>query len=105
MTPRYARLCGCAALALIAHQIVDVLELRRLTRELGESNEQLENFAAQVAHDLRNPLTALTGYIELASEVPEVAGLPAASRALARAESVADRNAIFTAALAPNLAG
>ncbi|THE07755.1 GAF domain-containing sensor histidine kinase [Microbacterium oleivorans] len=80
-----------AALALIAHQIVDVLELRRLTRELGESNEQLENFAAQVAHDLRNPLTALTGYIELASEVPEVAGLPAASRALARAESVADR--------------
>lgn len=80
-----------AALALIAHQIVDVLELRRLTRELGESNEQLENFAAQVAHDLRNPLTALTGYIELASEVPEVAEVPAASRALARAESVADR--------------
>ena len=80
-----------AALALIAHQIVDVLELRRLTRELGESNEQLENFAAQVAHDLRNPLTALTGYIELASEVPEVAETPAASRALARAESVADR--------------
>lgn len=80
-----------AALALIAHQIVDVLELRRLTRELGESNAQLENFAAQVAHDLRNPLTALTGYIELASEVPEVAEVPAASRALARAESVADR--------------
>ena len=80
-----------AALALIARQIVDVLELRRITRELGESNEQLENFAAQVAHDLRNPLTALTGYIELAADVPEVAGLPAASRALARAESVADR--------------
>ncbi|MEV8024515.1 GAF domain-containing sensor histidine kinase [Microbacterium sp. NPDC080220] len=80
-----------AALALIARQIVDVLELRRITRELGESNEQLENFAAQVAHDLRNPLTALTGYIELAADVPEVADLPAASRALARAESVADR--------------
>ena len=80
-----------AALALIARQIVDVLELRRISRELGESNEQLENFAAQVAHDLRNPLTALTGYIELAADVPEVADLPAASRALARAESVADR--------------
>ena len=79
------------ALKLIAHQIVDVLELRRISRELGESNEQLENFAAQVAHDLRNPLTALAGYIELASEVPEVAGLPTASRALARAESAADR--------------
>lgn len=79
------------ALALIARQIVDVLELRRLTRELGASNEQLENFAAQVAHDLRNPLTALTGYIELAAEVPELSDLPTASRALARAESVADR--------------
>ena len=79
------------ALALIAHQIVDVLELRRMTRELGESNEQLESFAAQVAHDLRNPLTALTGYIELAAEVPQVAQLPAAARALARADSVADR--------------
>ncbi|MDJ1113023.1 sensor histidine kinase [Microbacterium dauci] len=82
-----------AALKLIAHQIVDVLELRRITRELGESNEQLESFAAQVAHDLRNPLTALTGYIELAAEVPEVADLPAATRALSRAESAAERMA------------
>lgn len=90
-TPRELADADSEALKLIAHQIVDVLELRRLTRELGESNEQLESFAAQVAHDLRNPLTALAGYIELASEVPEVAGLPAASRALARAESVADR--------------
>ncbi|WP_394280154.1 ATP-binding protein [Microbacterium sp.] len=82
---------GSDALALIAHQIVDVLELRRITRELGESNEQLESFAAQVAHDLRNPLTALMGYIELAADVVDVAELPAATRALGRAESVADR--------------
>lgn len=90
---------GSDALALIAHQIVDVLELRRMTRELEESNEQLESFAAQVAHDLRNPLTALAGYIELAAEVPQVAELPAASRALARAESVADRMSAMIARL------
>ncbi|MFS0867966.1 ATP-binding protein [Microbacterium sp. 179-B 1A2 NHS] len=90
-TPRELADDESRALALLAHQIVDVLELRRMTRELGESNEQLESFAAQVAHDLRNPLTALTGYIELAAEVPQVAELPAAARALARADSVADR--------------
>lgn len=80
-----------AALALIAHQIVDVLELRRTTRELGQVNELLESFAAQVAHDLRNPLTALTGYLELAAEAPGVEALPAVTRALGRAESAATR--------------
>ena len=79
------------ALALIAHQIVDVLELRRLTRVLEKSNEQLETFAGQVSHDLRNPLTALTGFIELAADSPELANAPEASHALARAESAADR--------------
>ena len=82
-----------SALAFLAHQVVDVLELRRMTRGLGESNEQLENFAAQVSHDLRNPLTALSGFIELAADSPELANAPQAARALARAESAADRMA------------
>lgn len=81
------------ALALLAHQVVDVLELRRMTRELGQSNEQLESFAAQVSHDLRNPLTALAGFIELAADSPELTNAPQAARALARAESAADRMA------------
>ncbi|MCR8671337.1 GAF domain-containing sensor histidine kinase [Agrococcus sp. HG114] len=80
-------------LALLAEQVVDVLELRRLTRELRRSNEQLAQFAGQVSHDLRNPLTALSGYLELAADSPELAAAPHASAALARAESAADRMA------------
>ncbi|MFX7849524.1 histidine kinase dimerization/phospho-acceptor domain-containing protein, partial [Acinetobacter baumannii] len=60
------------ALDLLAHQVIDVLELRRLTRDLAESNSQLEQFAAQVSHDLRNPLTALSGFLELAADSPEM---------------------------------
>jgi signal transduction histidine kinase len=80
-----------AALKLLADQVVDVLELRRLTHELGQSNEQLESFASQVSHDLRNPLTALSGFIELAADSPELADAPRASYALSRAESAAAR--------------
>lgn len=79
------------ALALLAGQVVDVLELRRTTRELAQSNEQLENFAGQISHDLRNPLTALSGFIELAADSPELADAPHAAYALARAESAASR--------------
>lgn len=86
LTPEDSR-----ALALLARQVVDVLELRRLTRELGQSNEQLESFASQVSHDLRNPLTAIAGFIELAADSPELANAPHAARALARAESAAAR--------------
>lgn len=81
------------ALALLAHQIVDVLELRRMTRELEQSNEQLETFAGQISHDLRNPLTALSGFIEIAADSPELENAPEAAAALARAESAADRMA------------
>lgn len=84
---------GDEGLRLLAGQVVDVLELRRLTRELAETNEQLESFAGQISHDLRNPLTALAGFIELAADSPELANAPRAARALARAESAATRMA------------
>lgn len=80
-----------AGLQLLAHQVVDVLELRRMTRELGRSNEQLASFAGQVSHDLRNPLTALVGFIELAADSPEMDAAPRAAAALGRAESAAGR--------------
>lgn len=79
------------ALALLARQVIDVLELRRITRELGRSNEQLAHFAGQVSHDLRNPLTALAGFLEIAADSPEMADAPVAARALERADAVAAR--------------
>ncbi|MEV7765235.1 GAF domain-containing sensor histidine kinase [Microbacterium sp. NPDC089180] len=79
------------ALDLLAHQVIDVLELRRVQRDLVESNQQLENFATQVSHDLRNPLTALTGFLELAADSPEMADAPRAAQSLARAEAAAGR--------------
>ena len=81
------------SLDMLAHQVVDVLELRRLTAELGRTNEQLATFAGQVSHDLRNPLMAVSGFIEIASDSPELANAPQAAAALARAESAADRMA------------
>lgn len=79
------------ALALLARQVIDVLELRRITRELGRSNEQLAHFAGQVSHDLRNPLTALVGFIELAADAVQLGDAPVASSALERADAAAGR--------------
>ncbi len=79
------------ALDLLAHQVIDVLELRRVQRDLIESNAQLESFAMQVSHDLRNPLTALTGFLELAADSPEMVDAPRAAQSLARAEAAAGR--------------
>lgn len=82
-----------AALKMLAHQVVDVLELHRITSELEKSNEQLAHFAGQVSHDLRNPLMAVSGFLELATDSPEMVNAPEAAKALARAESAADRMA------------
>ena len=75
------------ALELLAHQVVDVLELRRAARTLSRTNAELTNFAGQVSHDLRNPLNAVSGFIEVAADDPELAHAPHAAEALARAES------------------
>lgn len=81
------------ALELLAHQVVDVLELRKVSRELGQSNEQLAHFAGQIGHDLRNPLMAVSGFLELATESPEMVNAPFAAGVIARAESAAGRMA------------
>jgi signal transduction histidine kinase len=86
LTPERSR-----GLGLLAEQIVEALELRRIARELRHSNEQLESFAGQVGHDLRNPLTAVAGFIELAAMDPNLAGAPHATHALERADAATTR--------------
>ena len=80
-----------AGLALLAHQVVDVLELRRVGRALQRSNEELQSFAGQIGHDLRNPLTAVAGFIELAEGSPEIEAAPEVQAWLARAFGVTRR--------------
>ncbi len=86
-----------AALDLLAHQAVEVLELRRLAGELERSNDELAHIAAQVSHDLRNPLTALMGQLDLAADGIEVGDRARTARALERADAAAVRmNAMIT---------
>lgn len=58
-------------LAQLADRVVDVLELELSSRRLSEanarlstSNERLAHFAAQVSHDLKNPLTSVSLSLE-----------------------------------------
>ncbi|RKS89978.1 phospho-acceptor domain-containing protein [Microbacterium sp. AG790] len=80
-----------AALDLLAGQAVEVLELRRLTHELERSNDQLAHFTSQISHDLRNPLTALMGQIDLALAGLDDGDELRATRALGRADAAAAR--------------
>ncbi|GMA29666.1 sensor histidine kinase [Arenivirga flava] len=89
--PRELTVAQRLALDTLADQVVDALELRRIGRELQCSNEQLGRFAAQVSHDLRNPLAAIAGFVELAADSPELADAPQAAAALDRAEAAAER--------------
>ncbi|PZU33146.1 MAG: hypothetical protein DI577_01675 [Microbacterium sp.] len=75
----------------LACQAVEVLELRRLTLELARSNRQLAHFAGRVSHDLRNPLLAIVGHLDLAAEGIEAGDTARTSRALTSAESAALR--------------
>jgi PAS domain S-box-containing protein len=44
----------------------DITEQKRRERELRRKNDQLEQFASVVSHDLRNPLNVLKGRVEIA---------------------------------------
>ena len=46
----------------------DVTELERQRRELERKNERLDAFASVVSHDLRNPLSVIDGYADLAQD-------------------------------------
>jgi signal transduction histidine kinase len=70
---------------VLAHQVVEVLELQHRTLQLGDalaelqrSNSMLGEFAGRVSHDLRIPLTTILGYVELAEDDPDIpSGHPA----------------------------
>lgn len=55
------------ALDDLAMQVVALLEMRREARTLRRSNADLEAFTGRVAHDLRGPLSAVHGFLQLAA--------------------------------------
>ena len=92
-------------LDLLAEQAVAALELRRSRRvlastvreladaraELLRSNSDLAAFAGQVSHDLRNPLAAVSGYLELLADHPAVVADTTASHQVERASASTGR--------------
>ncbi|VXC25634.1 Signal transduction histidine kinase [Arthrobacter sp. 9AX] len=64
---------------VLARQVVELLELQHRTLQLNDalaelqrSNAMLAEFAGRVSHDLRSPLTAILGYVELAEDDPDI---------------------------------
>ena len=71
----------------------EITDRKRRERRLEEQNERLEEFADVVSHDLRNPLSAATGWTEavdgqLAGDEPDI---EAARAGLARVERSHER--------------
>ncbi len=65
-------------------------ELRERERELARQNEQLDEFASVVSHDLRNPLTVADGYLEKAREEGDVGALDRVESAIDRMDRLTD---------------
>jgi signal transduction histidine kinase len=61
------RVSALSAGPVAGHALVfrDVTDLVTYRRELERQNEQLDQFAQTVTHDLRNPLNVAQGYLEL----------------------------------------
>ncbi|MCF6377233.1 GAF domain-containing sensor histidine kinase [Nocardioides KLBMP 9356] len=62
---------AATALGQLADRVVDVLELELTSRRLAQANarlttanERLEQFAGQISHDLKNPLTSVSLSLE-----------------------------------------
>lgn len=67
-------------------------KLKRRERELATQNRRLDNFTGIVAHDLRSPLSATIGWIELAKKECYTESLDEATNALRRMGDVIENS-------------
>lgn len=65
-------------------RITSLLVRRQQTRDLKRTNDQLEQFASTLRHELRNPLNVLDGYLDIAREEND-------SKALERCQNAVDQ--------------
>ncbi|MFB6072258.1 MAG: histidine kinase N-terminal 7TM domain-containing protein [Halobacterium sp.] len=68
----------------------DVTELQRQRHELDRENERLERVADTISHDLRNPLSVATGYLELVEESGDPEAVERAADALDRMDDIVE---------------
>ena len=54
--------------------LTDVTELETTRRELDRQNEQLDEFAQAITHELRNPLNVALGHLRTAQREPDTTG-------------------------------
>jgi len=78
--------------ALMGQLIVlqDITERVRREERLSQQNEQLEQFASVVSHDLRNPLNVISGRVQLAHETGGDEHFEAIERAADRMDGLID---------------
>jgi signal transduction histidine kinase len=68
----------------------DITERMRREKRLRQQNEQLEEFASVVSHDLRNPLNVISARSQLARETGETEHFDALDRATDRMDRLID---------------
>ncbi|WP_458209651.1 sensor histidine kinase [Haladaptatus sp. NG-SE-30] len=66
----------------------DITVQKQRERKLERQNEQLDEFASVISHDLRNPLNVATGRLKLLDEEYDSPHIPPILRALDRMESL-----------------
>lgn len=66
----------------------DITEEKRRQKELENKNEQLDQFATTVSHDLRNPLNIAMAHLEFARETGDEENFDSAEEALKRIDGM-----------------
>lgn len=77
-------------LRLLSAHVTTASEQVATEAELREERDRLEEFASVVSHDLRNPLSVATGYLELAREDPTDDHFDRIGRALDQMDDLLD---------------
>ncbi|WP_430504106.1 histidine kinase N-terminal 7TM domain-containing protein [Haloparvum sp. PAK95] len=77
-------------LRLLSAHVTTASEQVDTEAELREERDRLEEFASVVSHDLRNPLSVATGYLELAREEPTEDHFDRIGRALDQMDDLLD---------------
>jgi PAS domain S-box-containing protein len=77
-------------LVAVIGTVVDAADRVDHERQLAESNQQLESFAAVLSHDIRSPLAVAAGFLDLARETGDPAHFEKVERGHQRIEELVD---------------